>query len=210
MQIPAFFTSSEDGSLVVRDGTFEGRFPRLDGAGIPLSDAASSAVDRSDRIPAVVIDCDSLSRRMFTEKILKGMRVRGADIWFMTHIETADDVFDAFNTNADMLMAPYHTVMSDDDMRDIHSVSDSVIPTVFVSHGRVIRRGTAPRFLCETLDSLTDMGFYSICVVDTDDSVPMGDWENALDDCPSLIPFAPSSRISSLGFGRTVVPFRPL
>ena len=67
----------------------------------------------------VVVDSDSLSARRFTEGVVKRMKVRGCDIWLMTWIEDADDLFDAFNTNADMVLGPYHATGSDEDLSDL-------------------------------------------------------------------------------------------
>ena len=98
----------------------------------------------------VVVDSDSLSARRFTEGVVKRMKVRGCDIWLMTWIEDADDLFDAFNTNADMVLGPYHATGSDEDLSDILSVSDSlgagcpvpprgprVLPHLRRGHGRL-------------------------------------------------------------------------
>lgn len=119
------------------------------------------------------------------------MKVRGCDIWLMTWIEDADDLFDAFNTNADMVLGPYHATGSDEDLSDILSVSDSFVPAVFVAGGRAVMRRAGRDSVPGALSRLADLGFYRTCVVDTDDSLS-GSWETLRDDFPSAIPFTRS------------------
>lgn len=208
MDVPAFFTSFRDGSMVVTDHRFEGTLPVIGDRWSPFGEATSAGTVREARAPAVVVDCESLRRRTFTEGVLKGMRVRGADIWFMTHIEFVEDLFDAFNTSAEMVLAPYHTTASDAELEDMHSVSDCLIPVVYIVRGRcVTRRGGTDR-VTRVLEDLSDLGFYRTCVLDTDDSLPLHEWELVREDYPSAVPFTGSGRTDALGFPIRVVPFR--
>ena len=209
MRIPAFMTTWQDGGLRCTDRWFHGTVPGKGSRTVPFHEAVSEGTVKEARSPAVVVDLDSLGRRYFDEKVMKNMKVRGADIWFMTHIEDADDVFDAFNTNADMLLAPYHTIRSDADLDDIHSVSDSVIPVVFVkdSKGLVSRRKTGD--VRDILDRLTDAGFYKTCVLDTDGSVTETMWTDIHDDNPSVIPFCRYEPSHRTGLNNQISPFDP-
>ena len=207
MKVPAFFASHTKEGLLASDGHFSGVRAVAGQRTVPFGEATARGIIRDVRSPAVVVDCDSLTRGVFTEGVLKSMKVRGADIWYMTYIETVDDVFDGFNTDAEMLMAPYHTVLDDDEFRDIHSVSDSVIPTVFVrkGYGIVSRRRKDP--VTRILEHLTDLGFYKTCVLDTDDSLSDYDWASIYEDFPAAIPFTDSRRASEQGFPITIEPF---
>ena len=188
MDIPALFASFSDGALHSHEAWFRGTRPVVRGTSVPFGEAVAGLPRGEDRGTVAVIDLDSLSLCRFTEGVVKNMRVRGHDIWLMTWIEDADDLFDAFNTNADMVLGPLHAVSSDSDLRDILSVSDSFIPTAFVEGGRVLgtgRRGD----VVDAVRSLHDIGFSRACVLDTDGSVTDGEWDDVFDDMPSAVAF---------------------
>lgn len=187
MEVPAVFASWSNEELWSHNAWFRGTTPVTVGEPARFEDAVSAMPRPAVREPVLVADLDSLSRRMFTEGVLKAMKARGRDIWFMTWIETVDDVFDAFNTNADTVLGPYHSSASDAELRDIIGVSDSFVPAVFAVGGRAVtRRG--PADVRDALGSLTDMGYYRICIVDTDGSLD-GEWDPVIDRYPSVIPF---------------------
>ena len=188
MDIPALFASFSDGALHSHEAWFRGTRPVVRGTSVPFGEAVAGLPRGEDRGTVAVIDLDSLSLCRFTEGVVKNMRVRGHDIWLMTWIEDADDLFDAFNTNADMVLGPLHAVSSDSDLRDILSVSDSFIPTAFVEGGRVLgtgRRGD----VVDAVRRLHDIGFSRACVLDTDGSVTDGEWDDVFDDMPSTVAF---------------------
>lgn len=140
----------------------------------------------------VVIDCNSFAQRGFSEKVMKHLRVPGADLWFMTCINTVDDVFDAFNRDADFVFAPYHMILNEAELKDIIDVSDSVVPVVFVSKGRAVLRGRRRSDVVDVLDKLIDLGFYRNCLLDTDGSLDGYTWSIVSSDYPSTIPFVDS------------------
>ena len=188
MDIPALFASFSDGALHSHEAWFRGTRPVVRGTSVPFGEAVAGLPRGEDRGTVAVIDLDSLSLCRFTEGVVKNMRVRGHDIWLMTWIEDADDLFDAFNTNADMVLGPLHAVSSDSDLRDILSVSDSFIPTAFVEGGRVL--GTSRREdVVDAVRRLHDIGFSRACVLDTDGSVTDGGWDDVFDDMPSAAAF---------------------
>ncbi len=189
MDIPAIFASHRADGLVAVPAWFDGVRPVAVGAPVPFDEATASIPRSEERLPAVVVDFDSLSERTFSERVMKTMRVRGSDIWFMTHIETVDDLFDAFNTSADIVMGAYHSSVSDAELEDIHSVSDSFVPVVYAVGGRAVLRQGKPGDLLVTLSALADIGFYRTCVLDTDGSVTEATWEEIFDGFPSAVPF---------------------
>lgn len=207
MEIPAVFVSSEDGRLYSLDARFSGRRIAVSGERIPFEDAVSCLPFRESRMPVAVVDLDSLSHRMFTEGVMKGMRIRGSDIWFLTWIETADDVFDAFNTTADTVIGMYHSSRSDSDLKDIHELSDCFVPAVCCSDGKALSRKKRSEDVTDVLSRLTDMGFYRICVMDTDCSIGKGTWETIADVCPSAVPFVTCDAPD--GFRDFIRPVRP-
>lgn len=188
MDIPALFASFSDGALHSHEAWFRGTRPVVRGTSVPFGEAVAGLPRGEDRGTVAVIDLDSLSLCRFTEGVVKNMRVRGHDIWLMTWIEDADDLFDAFNTNADMVLGPLHAVSSDSDLRDILSVSDSFIPTAFVEGGRVLGTGRREDVV-DAVRRLHDIGFSRACVLDTDGSVTDGEWDDVFDDMPSAVAF---------------------
>lgn len=188
MDIPALFASFSDGALHSHEAWFRGTRPVVRGTSVPFGEAVAGLPRGEDRGTVAVIDLDSISLCRFTEGVVKNMRVRGHDIWLMTWIEDADDLFDAFNTNADMVLGPLHAVSSDSDLRDILSVSDSFIPTAFVEGGRVLGTGRREDVV-DAVRSLHDIGFSRACVLDTDGSVTDGEWDDVFDDMPSAVAF---------------------
>lgn len=206
MEIPAVFASCSGESLLASDAWFRGLSPDTRGRTVPFQDAVSRLPKSEERFPVVLADLDSLGGQEFREGVLKRMKVRGRDIWFMTWIETADDLFDAFNTNAEMVMGPLHAVLSDVDLADILSVSDSFIPVVYAVDGRAMVGGRRRPTVPEKLDELADIGFYRVCVLDTDGRVPGYDWERIADEHPSAIPFDNGNRTDGMGFGTVIRP----
>lgn len=188
MDIPALFASFSDGALHSHEAWFRGTRPVVRGTSVPFGEAVTGLPRGEDRGTVAVIDLDSLSLCRFTEGVVKNMRVRGHDIWLMTWIEDADDLFDAFNTNADMVLGPLQAVSSDSDLRDILSVSDSFIPTAFVEGGRVLGTGRREDVV-DAVRRLHDIGFSRACVLDTDGSVTDGEWDDVFDDMPSAVAF---------------------
>ena len=191
MFIPAIFASRPKSGLTASESWFQGTVPTLYGRTAPFQDAAAEVPRGEVRTPVTVVDADSLYARTFTEGVLKEMKVRGCDIWFMTWIETVDDLFDAFNTSADMVLGPLHAIASDPELEDILSVSDSFMPTVFVREGHAVGRRRSRSSPSETLAHLADLGFYRCCVLDTDDSLS-GSWGDLMEEFPSLVPFTRS------------------
>lgn len=202
MRIPAIFASSTRRGLLASDRWFGPDGRPTPGHCVPFAEAAASLPRTEVRGEVVVVDCDSLSRGGFTEGVVKGMRVRGADIWFMTRIEDADDLFDAFNTVAETVMGPVSAVRSDLDLRDILSVSDSFVPVVEVADGRSSWRGIRP---LDAVYRLEDMGFPRVCVLDLDGSVDGHEWERIADGTPSCMAFAKDPSGPEVAGVRTVV-----
>ena len=202
--IPALFATASEDALLSEGGWFRGAVPVPSGDGrMRFSEAVGSLPRSETRTDLVVVDSDSLRRRAFAPDVLKKMRARGRDIWLMTWVENAEDLFDAFNTTAETVIGPYHASSSDSDLKDIHSVSDCFVPAIFVSGGKAMARGRAFEDLDRVADRLCSLGFGDIVVVDTDGSVPDDRWEHLPD---RAIPFVRKATEAMAGM-RIIVPF---
>jgi hypothetical protein len=195
MESPAFFIRRRNEAMEAARPVFKGTSPMRPPSWSPLADALRH-VDKDVRKPFLAVDGDSLASGSLGTEVMKNLRVRGADVWLLSYVEIAEDVFDAFNMGADMLLAPLHTIRSETALRDIHGVSDSVIPTLFCSGGDAAgMRGRVGIY--DALSMLVDEGFPRCCILDTDGSV---DWDAVREDFPSAIPF---SNRHIEGFGLT-------
>lgn len=199
MDIPAFFAASSDRRTVCIDSVFQGMLPTPSSGEIPLSEI-SDRIRREVRSPVVVMDHSSLRKRSFDGSLTKHLKVRGTEPWLMTHIETVDDLFDAFNGNTEMVLAPLHTILSTYELEDIHTVSDSFIPVVYCTGAEAVVMGGRRSGIGRTLDNLADHGFYRVCIMDCDGSIGDAEWGSIAEDHPSVMPF-------HIGRGRKVQGF---
>lgn len=209
MLIPAVFAEHRGGGLRV---SFPGEGETLPGrmGDVPFAEATGLIPRGDSRGVAAVADMDSLRSGEFREGVVKGLRIRGSDIWFMTCIRDADDLMDAFNTTADRVLAPMHLISDEDEARDIVSVSDSVIPAVFASGKGALHGRWGVTDVRGALMKLESLGFYRICVLDTDGSVADDDWSWMSDQFPSTVPFvSDASRLDGYGFKDVIAPLRP-
>lgn len=187
MTIPALFASSSGNTVYARDTFFHGT--KVDEG--PESDykKTSSKLRDTVRKPIVVVDSNSINMGSFDESVMKKMAVKGCDIWFMTYIENVDDVFDAFNTVAENILAPLHTISDNHEFKDILSVSDSVIPAIFVNKGKGYDFGGKTENPLDLLEKTINSGYCRACIVDTDNSISGDTWERISDDHPASLPF---------------------
>ncbi len=206
MDVPAFFVSYSGNEVKLSDGKFSVLSPKAGTRFLPFKDTVSGALSGKDRSPAVFIDCESFKQREFSEKVMKHMRVQNTDIWFMTYIETVDDVFDAFNKDAELVLAPYHFIASDAELKDINDVSDSVVPVVFVHNGRAVLRGRRSGDVLEVMEKLVKIGYYKIFVLDMERSLDEFTWSVISSDYPSTIPFVGNAS-DVKGFEHVITPY---
>jgi len=191
MEIPAFFTSFRDDQMVVSDGRFSKGIVK---EGTRFAEYSKTVYDasKSEGRPAVVIDCNSLIAQDFSEKVMKHMRIQSTELWLMTCIRTVDDVFDAFNKDAEFVLSPYHYIESDAELKDICEVSDKVVPVIYVRDGKAILRKGRKADVLEVLEKLVRIGFYRNCILDPDESLDGYSWSIVSADYPSTLPFMDS------------------
>ena len=139
------------------------------------------------RAPVLIMDVKGLQKDTINPLILRRWRMRGVSTWLMTCVRNADDIIDAFNSDADKILMPYHKVESVDDLYDIISVSDSAIPTLFVSEGKV--QCDYGRSMKDILDELRDIGYIDVAVIDTDGSLSFDDWKE-ISSYGNIIPYS--------------------
>ena len=178
MSVPLLpVTSDRDRELSAGRIYFDGLIPRMDGAPVPYSIAASSlSISTEEKLPLITMDVKGLQRRNMNDVLLKKLKVRGRKIWFLTQVESVDDVLDGFNTDADSLIFPLHTVRSMSELKDMEAVSDSLIPAIFVSKGKVRNFGGEVDCI-KAEEFLRGEGFYGMVLIDTDGSVTDDEWK---------------------------------
>jgi hypothetical protein len=186
LQIPVIpLTSDSEGNILY--ARFE-----ADGDGLKITETSPFKREMLPRIgyraPLLILDVKGLSRDNINPDILKRFRVRGASMWLMTSVNDADDVFDAFNSDADTVLMPYHRIHSEDDLLDILSVSDSAIPSLFIKEGKCICPDGTEDVL-SVADYLFDTGYTRISVIDTDSSLSFEDWKK-ISQSGDIIPFS--------------------
>ena len=206
MKIPVLpMTSDEDNEIILGHVRFDVFTPKMVGETSKMTAVKAKSQTTEDKITVLVIDVKGLQRGNLNDVLLKRLRIRGTRTWFMTNIESVDDVFDAFNTDAEAVLVPVNTVRSEEEFEDILSVSDSAIPVILVR-----RRSTL--FIGESLDYIKAVrrafaaGFATAAVFDLDDSLTEDNW-TSLKDEGEIIPCSFSGKIKGerfeeLGFGR--------
>ena len=133
MRIPILpMTSDADNEILLGRIYFDVLTPKMKGETRKLVRTKEKREESEERPTALVMDVKGLQRRNLNDVLLKRLRIRGTNVWFLTNIESVDDVFDAFNTDAEAVLVPSHTVRSPEEFSDILDVSDSVIPVLFV------------------------------------------------------------------------------
>ena len=158
-----------------------------------LRDTVIDIVERSGKGSAVVmVDVNSVKERRMDITLLKELRTRKIDIWLTTHIRNSDDLFDAFYMNIDSLLVPYHNTVSDVALKEMNSVSDSTIPLIFAKGRNALSR-TGDADLHGILRKVTQMGFFSVAVMDMSGTYDEGIWSELFSDFDRIIPVVPGS-----------------
>jgi len=206
MIVPAFFASYNEGEMSVSDGVFSNVEPKAGQRHYPLTKKVKDSLPLDNKPPVVIIDCNSFEEREFSEKVMKHLKLQNTEIWFFTYIEAVEDVFDSFNKDASLVFAPYHFIKNDAELKDICSVSDSVIPVVFIHKGKAILPGGKKEDVLKVLSKLVDIGYYRNCILDMDRSLDGYTWSVIVEDYPSTMAFVDSEdRVS--GLQTKIVPY---
>jgi len=173
-----------------------------------IRDSVIEIVEKHGKGSAVVMaDVESLRKRKMDITLLKTLRTKKVDIWLITYVEDADDLFDAFYMNIDTLVVPYHFTTSDAALKEMNSVSDSTMPLIFTNgNATLTRTGEFP--LHDVLRNITEMGFFSIAVMDVSGEYDEDMWSKLHSEFERIIPFIRgtenASSLENIGFTNVV------
>ena len=200
MRIPILpMTSDADNEILLGRIYFDVLTPKMKGETRKLVRTKEKREESEERPTALVMDVKGLQRRNLNDVLLKRLRIRGTNVWFLTNIESVDDVFDAFNTDAEAVLVPSHTVRSPEEFSDILDVSDSAIPVLFVRKRNSVLFGRSDDYR-KVIDEIVSFGYGTVAVFDLDDSIPENDWPPLRQRC-EVIPCSFTNTISAERFG---------
>lgn len=206
MKIPILpMTSDEDNEIILGRVRFDVFTPKMYGETSKMTAVKEKASQSEEKGTVLVMDVKGLQRRNLNDVLLKRLRIRGMRTWFMTNIESVDDVFDAFNTDAEAVLVPTNTVRDDDEFEDILSVSDSAIPVILVRKGSAVVIGENMDYI-KAVRKVFSVGYAAVAVFDLDDSLSEENWKYLTDE-GEIIPCSfngkiKADRFEELGFGR--------
>ena len=206
MRIPILpMTSDEDNEIQLGRVRFDVLTPKIIGETATMTTVKEKNQPSEERGTVLIMDVKGLQRRNLNDVLLKRLRIRGMNSWFMTNIESVDDVFDAFNTDAEAVLVPTHTVRSEDEFEDILSVSDSAIPVVLIRKRGAVFIGENMEYL-KAIRKVFSTGFATVAVFDLDDSLTEENWVYLKDE-GDIIPCSFTGKINGerfeeLGFGK--------
>ena len=151
----------------------------------------------------VMADVVSLRNRKMDISLLKELKTRKIEIWLITYVEDADDLFDAFYMNIDSLFVPYHVTLSDAALKEMNLVSDSTVPLIFTDGDLALSRlGKVP--LHDILQRVEKMGFSSVAVMDISKTYNNELWTGLFAEYDRIIPFVRGddavASLENLGF----------
>jgi hypothetical protein len=204
MDITLLPVTSSSG-LAVGGLSFKDASPEVVGDTIPYADATAMLKPAEGRGTVMVMDVSGMSNIDISEDLLKELHIKRCDTWFMTAVRRVDDLLDAFSTDADMLVMPYHIAESDGMLRESLSLSDSCMPAV-VLKGRsaYVRGGRADPG--SVLSDIEDIGYRGAVVMDTDGSMDAEAWDAVKDY--NILPYS-RGKGHVPGFEDSVVDFTP-
>ncbi len=163
--LPIVPVSGRRGAFLSGSLYFEGDVPKL-GDTVPLKDAMLKAYESTEEdAPIVLLDVDGFSERFLNGEVVKEVRIRGRDLWFVTYVENLEDVISALTGSFSGLGIPMHTVKEDGLMRLAREMSDLTFPAAFIRNGTEISTGRRPDEL-ETI--MRDRGEKRLLCIDTD------------------------------------------
>ncbi len=201
--ITAFYVMSKDDVALTGPVHIKEGIPYFSGDVVPLKDVIRK--DGSERSTALIVDATGMQRRNMDDSTIR-VKVPGHDIWYMTCIEKEGDVFDGFLSNGEALLMPYHLMKGDDVLEEAFELSDSCIPVLFISNGKVIANKRTKE-VRDAVHQIEDAGFSTMIVFDTDDSLSIDDWRSLHSENPGIIPYVREDLIGlkDLGFKEIVV-----
>ena len=154
---------------------------------LDLVSGPDSRIDR--KTPFLAVDVRGIAEGEFRADVIKNIKVKKYNVWLMTCVRDADDLFDVFNSEADTVLVPCH-LTSYDDLEDMLSVSESIIPAIIVS-GLMAPGQRSPE---DILSRLVSLGFDSAAVIDTDGIISAREWAR-LSGIAEVLPYSESAPV---------------
>lgn len=204
MNVPSIYSVFKGGEIRSAKASFDGF--KISFASEPVR--TIYAFDELDeRSPVVIIDVNGINKRDLDDKMITNIKVPGGDVWFLTFIDSIEDVFDCFMGNISKVLIPYHTLRDSHVMKEAFEVSDNCIPVLFVSEGRVMGRNGQSGEIRAVLKEMTAIGFPEVVVFDSDNMMTDYDWTAILERYSGVIPYVKDrdpEHYSALGY-KTVI-----
>ena len=142
--IPIVPASGKRDAFVSGTLRFDGRMPVIEGER-PLREVLKEAYDSTQQDdPIILLDVDGFGDRFLNVELVKEIRIRGRDLWFVTHVENLEDVISALTGSFSGLGIPMHTMREDDLLDKASEMSDLVFPAAFVRNGTELSTGRRP------------------------------------------------------------------
>jgi len=199
MEIPALYAVFKGGSIKAGSAIHTDGKIILD---TKLRAAREMFTESDERTEVVVVDVKGLNRGNMDDNLLTGMVIPGNDIWYLTHIEDIEDIFDGFMGDVSKIMIPYHTVRNTAVLEEAYDVSDNCIPVVFSSLYDLDD-------MISSIEKVFRIGYTEAVVFDIDDTVSEGDWTTLRKKFDNVTPYVRNrSRVEmlrSLGFERMII-----
>ena len=108
--IPIVPASGKRGAFLSGKLSFDGRMPVISDSR-PLREALIEAYEAtSEDQPIILLDVDGFADRFLNGEIVKEIRVKGRDLWFVTYVENLEDVISALTGSFSGLGIPMHTM----------------------------------------------------------------------------------------------------
>ena len=142
--IPIVPASGKRGAFLSGKLSFDGRTPVISDSR-PLKEALIEVYETtSEDQPIILLDVDGFADRFLNGEIVKEIRVKGRDLWFVTYVENLEDVISALTGSFSGLGIPMHTMREEYLMDKASEMSDLVFPVAFVKNGLELSTGRRP------------------------------------------------------------------
>jgi hypothetical protein len=209
MIIPVMSLGIREGNIVSSEITFSGTSVSMTANTIGYRDLMPSLSDVCDKdVPVLAIDTDGMKKNDITHGLLRKMKIK-REFWLMTGIRNAGDVMDAFHSDADKIVIPYH-MTSDTHLSEMIEISDSCIPALFADDSGVRTKGKR-KDLGTCVRMLESMNFKKILVFDVSGGDGKDVYAAVKDHGDRVIPYAGSgetddvSSLQEMGFADVMV-----
>jgi len=178
---------------VIIDGNIMASHMIFNGASISMTDnrigygtlVSSLSKVCSKDTPMLVADVKGMQKRDIMPDLLREIKMKN-EAWMMTGIRNAGDVMDAFQSNVNKIVVPYHFT-SDVLLKEMIELSDSCMPALFAERGSVYAKGKK-KDLRTVVRTLTDMNFRKVILFDVSEKGSGTNDLRGLED--NVIPYA--------------------